>query len=151
MARVLERVRLGEAEYLVVCAPSGLLVALGGSTMAVDGCDTGGVYAVLRSCGIGTVLIVAAEQRIRARGLHRAERKIEERNPRAGARYDGIGYVGYSREPATWDMEAADGSLIRYERCARSCVRNCCNPDRWSEPIHTRRTVVIQVRTLHVR
>jgi ribosomal protein S18 acetylase RimI-like enzyme len=41
------------------------------------------VQAALQSCGIGTLLIGAAEQRIRARGRHRAELKVEERNSRA--------------------------------------------------------------------
>jgi ribosomal protein S18 acetylase RimI-like enzyme len=73
------------------------------------------VHAALRSCGVGTLLIRAAEQRIRDRGLHRAELKAEECNPRARALYERPGYAAYGREPASWDTEATDGSSIRYE------------------------------------
>jgi ribosomal protein S18 acetylase RimI-like enzyme len=119
VASALERARRGEADYLAVCPPSGLPVALGG----VDYTKTPGagrlqhleVHAALQSCGIGTLLIQAVEHRIRARGLHRAELKVEEYNPRARALYERLGYIAYGREPASWDAEAADGSLTHYE------------------------------------
>lgn len=119
VASALERASRGEADYLAVCGPSGLPVALGGA----DYSKTPGagrlqhleVHAALYSCGIGTLLIQALEQRIRARGLRQAELKVEERNPRARALYERLGYVAYGREPASWDTEAADGSLTRYE------------------------------------
>jgi ribosomal protein S18 acetylase RimI-like enzyme len=77
IARALERARCGEVGYLAACPPSGLPLGLGG----IDYAKTPGagtiwmleVHPALQSCGIGTVLIRAAEQRIRARGLHRAE------------------------------------------------------------------------------
>ena len=69
----------------------------------------------LRSCGIGTIHIRAAEQRIRARGLRRAELGVEEDNPRARALHERLGYVAYGRKPAAWDTEAPDGSITRYE------------------------------------
>jgi ribosomal protein S18 acetylase RimI-like enzyme len=76
LAKTLERVRRGEVDYLAVCPPSGLPVALGG----VDYTLTPGagtlwqlaVHEALQSCGIGTLLIEAAEQRIRARGPARS-------------------------------------------------------------------------------
>jgi ribosomal protein S18 acetylase RimI-like enzyme len=119
VASALELVRRGEADYLAVCPPSGLPVAFGGVSYA----KTPGagrlrqlaVHAALQSCGIGTFLIQAAEQRIRTRGLHRAELKVGESNPRARALYERLGYVAYGREPASWDTEAPDGSLTRYE------------------------------------
>jgi ribosomal protein S18 acetylase RimI-like enzyme len=73
------------------------------------------VHPALQSCGIGTLLIRAAEERTRDRGLHHAELKVEECNARARALYERLGYVAYGREPASWDTEAADGSSIRYE------------------------------------
>jgi len=73
------------------------------------------MHAALQSCGIGTLLILAAEQRIRAHGLHQAELKVEERNPRARTLYERLGYVTYGRQHAAWDLQAADGSLTRYE------------------------------------
>ena len=119
VAEALDRARLGEVDYLAVCPPSGLPVAIGG----IDYAKTPGagtlwqlaVHEALQSCGIGTILIRAAEQRIRGRGLHRAELGVEECNPRARALYERLGYVAYGREPASWDEEGADGSIVRYE------------------------------------
>ncbi len=66
LGKTLERARRGEIDYLAVCPPSGLPVALGG----VDYEPTPGagtlwqlaVHGALQSCGIGTILIQAAEQ-----------------------------------------------------------------------------------------
>ena len=82
-----------------------------------DGCGIWRCNAALQYlCGIGgTLLIQAAEQRIRARGLHRAELKVEECNPRARALYERLGYVACDRAPASWDVQSADGSFSRYE------------------------------------
>jgi ribosomal protein S18 acetylase RimI-like enzyme len=106
-------------DYLAACPPSGLPVAIGG----VDYAATPGagtlwqlsVHWALQSCGIGTILIRAAEQRILTRGLRRAELGVEESNPRARALYERLGYVAYGREPDAWDEEAPDGSITRYE------------------------------------
>jgi ribosomal protein S18 acetylase RimI-like enzyme len=119
IARALERARLGEAEYLAACPPSGLPVGLG----AIDYAKTPGagtiwmleVHPALQSCGIGTVLIRAAEQRIRARGLHQAELGVEDINPRARALYERLGYAAYGSEPDSWDQQAVDGTISRYE------------------------------------
>lgn len=119
IARALERARLGEVEYLAACPPSGLPVGLCG----IDYAKTAGagtiwmlaVHPALQSCGIGTVLIQAAEQRIRARGLHRAELGVEDSNPRARSLYERLGYAAYGSEPDSWDQEAADGTVSRYE------------------------------------
>jgi ribosomal protein S18 acetylase RimI-like enzyme len=119
IAKALERARRGEVEYLAVCPPSGLPVALGGIDYAEH--SSAGtlwqlvVHGALQSCGIGTILIRAAEQRILARGLYRAELGVEESNPRARALYDRLGYVAYGRAPECWDEQAPDGSIFRYE------------------------------------
>jgi ribosomal protein S18 acetylase RimI-like enzyme len=119
VAQALERAERGEVEYLALCPPSNLPVAIGGIDYAVTpGAGTLWqltVHPALRSCGIGTILIRAAEQRIRARGLHRAELGVEEANPRARALYERLGYLAYDRKPEAWDEEAADGSITRYE------------------------------------
>jgi ribosomal protein S18 acetylase RimI-like enzyme len=119
VASALERARRGEADYLAVCPPSGLPVALGGvhytKTPGAGRLQHLEVHTALQSCGIGTLLIQAAEQRIRARGRHWAELKVEECNPRACALYERLGYIASGREPASWDTEGADGSLTRYE------------------------------------
>ena len=119
IARMLERAQRGEVDYLAACPPSGLPVALGG----IDYAENPGagtlvqlvVHGALQSCGIGTILIRAAEQRILARGLHRAELGVEESNSRARALYDRLGYVTYGRAPESWDEQAPDGTTVRYE------------------------------------
>lgn len=118
IAEALGQARSGKADCLAVCPPAGLPVALGGVSYA----ETHGagrlrhleVHPALRSCGIGTLLIEAAEQRIRARGLHRAELKVEESNPRARVLYERLGYVACGCEPAAWGTEAPDGTITRY-------------------------------------
>jgi ribosomal protein S18 acetylase RimI-like enzyme len=119
IARALERAERGEVEYLAVCPPSGLPVAIGGIDYAPSpGAGTLwqlAVYGALQPCGIGTLLIGAAERRIRARGLHRVELAVEEGNPRARALYERLGYVAFGSAPDAWDEEAEDGSLRRYE------------------------------------
>jgi ribosomal protein S18 acetylase RimI-like enzyme len=119
IAKMLERVRRGEADYLAACPPSGLPVGVGG----IDYLENPGagtlvqlsVHGALQSCGIGTVLIRSAEQRILARGLYRAELGVEENNPRARALYDRLGYVAYGRAPDSWDEQTPDGTIVRYE------------------------------------
>jgi len=119
IAAALERTESGEVEYLAACPPSGWPVGLG----AIDYARRPGagnlwlldVHPVLQSCGIGTLLISAAEQRIRARGLDMAKLSVEESNPRAQALYERLGYVAYGSEPASWDAVAEDGSVFRYE------------------------------------
>jgi len=119
MAQAFERTRLGEVDYLTACPPPGLPVGLG----AIDYAKTPGagtiwmleVHPALQSCGIGTILIQAAEQRICARRLYRAELGVEDSNPRARALYERLGYAAYGSELDSWDQEAADGTVTRYE------------------------------------
>jgi ribosomal protein S18 acetylase RimI-like enzyme len=88
LAAALERADRGEIDYLVVCPPSGLPVAVGGIDYTLSaGAGTLyqlAVHGALHSCGTGTLLIGAAEQRIRARGLLRAELAVEQNNPARG-------------------------------------------------------------------
>jgi ribosomal protein S18 acetylase RimI-like enzyme len=85
IARALDRARRGEVDYVAACPPSGLPVALCGIDYAKSpGAGTLwqlAVHGALQSCGIGTILIQAAEQRISARGLHRAELGVEDSDP----------------------------------------------------------------------
>ncbi|WNI24981.1 GNAT family N-acetyltransferase [Streptomyces sp. ITFR-16] len=119
VADELERARRGEVDYLAVCLPSGAPVAIGGVDYRVkEGAGTLwqlAVHPALQSCGIGTFLIEAAEQRIAARGLRRAELGVEEDNPRARALYERLGYVAFGRSPDAWDELAPDGTLRRRE------------------------------------
>ncbi len=119
VAEALKRAERGGAEYLAVCPPSDLPVAIGGVDYAAHP-GAGilwqlAVYPALQSCGIGTILVRAAEQRIRATGRRRAELSVEECNPRARALYERLGYVGYGRKPESWNENAPDGSVKRYE------------------------------------
>lgn len=119
VSEALERVRHGEVEYLAACPPSGLPIALCG----IDYVEHPGagtlmqlvVHGALQSCGIGTLLIQTAEERILARGLHRAELGVEESNPRARALYERLGYAAYGSAPDSWDEQAPDGAVFRYE------------------------------------
>jgi ribosomal protein S18 acetylase RimI-like enzyme len=119
IAGELDRAARGEADYLAVCPPSGLPVALGGiDYVKIPGAGVLwqlAVHGALQSCGIGTILIQASEQRIRARGLRRAELSVEESNPRARALYEQLGYLAYGSEPDSWDDDGPDGSVVRYE------------------------------------
>ncbi|MGW7434042.1 GNAT family N-acetyltransferase [Streptomyces sp. NPDC054861] len=117
--RELARAAAGEVDYLAVCTPADLPVAIGGIDYQLSkGSGTLWQLAVLpalQSCGLGTLLVRAAEQRIRRRGLRRAELAVEEDNPRARALYERLGYVVYGREPEAWDEEGPDGSIRRHE------------------------------------
>ncbi|MFK0191716.1 GNAT family N-acetyltransferase [Kitasatospora sp. NPDC090308] len=119
LVRQLRRAEAGEVDYLAVCTPVGLPVAVGGVDYAVaPGAGTLwqlGVHPALQSCGIGTLLIRSAEQRIVARGLTRAELGVEESDPRARALYERLGYRAFGRAADSWEVEDADGTLRRHE------------------------------------
>ncbi|MFE3193694.1 GNAT family N-acetyltransferase [Nocardia sp. NPDC059240] len=117
VAKELARVARGDADYLAICTPADLPVAIG----AIDHRAEAGmlwqvtVHPALRSVGLGSMLVRAAETRMRAHGMTRSELSVEESNPRARALYERLGYVAYGREPDAWDEEAPDGSIHRYE------------------------------------
>jgi len=119
VANAIHRARRGEVDYLTVCPPSGLPVAVGG----VDYTKPPGaatiwqlsVQAELRSCGIGTVLIEALEQRARVRGLRWIELGLDDNRSRPRGLYERLGYVVSGSELGSWDEEALDGTVTRYE------------------------------------
>ncbi|MFD7134774.1 GNAT family N-acetyltransferase [Streptomyces sp. NPDC059894] len=117
--RELVRAAAGEVDYLAVCTPVDLPVAIGGIDYQVSkGAGTLWQLAVLpalQSRGLGTLLIRAAEQRMTNRGLRRAELAVEETNPRARALYERLGYTAYGRAPDAWDVEGPDGLNRRHE------------------------------------
>ncbi|WP_112241862.1 GNAT family N-acetyltransferase [Kribbella monticola] len=124
VAQQLDRARRGELDYLAVCTKADLPVAIG----AIDYVPHPGaglltqfaVHPALQSCGIGTVLVEAAEQRISARGLDRAELAVELSNPRARALYERLGYTAYGEVLESWDQRDATGVSARYETmCAQ--------------------------------
>jgi ribosomal protein S18 acetylase RimI-like enzyme len=114
----LERVSAGLAEYLVACPPSGLPVGKAGIDY-VSTADAGLIHQVavhdaLQSCGIGTLLMQAAEERIRGRGRTHAELWVEHGNPRARALYERLGYLARADERAEWDADGPGGTVVRY-------------------------------------
>lgn len=116
--QAIERAQRGEVDFLAVCPPSGVPVATGGIDYAKP---PGGatvwqlsVDGALRSCGIGTILIQALEERARARGLTWVEIGAEE-NGRPRALYERLGYVVTGSEVGSWDVEAPDGTITRHE------------------------------------
>jgi len=114
-----KRAQSGEVDFLAVCPPSGIPIATGG----VDFAKPSGVATIwqlsvdtaLRSCGLGTILIEALEERIRRRGQHVAELGVDDKQPRPRALYERLGYVVTGSEPGAWDEESADGNAHRYE------------------------------------
>ncbi|MFK4086654.1 GNAT family N-acetyltransferase [Kribbella sp. NPDC020789] len=119
VAEAIQRARRGEVDYLAVCPPSGLPVAVGGVdyTKPPDAATIWqlSVQAELRSCGIGTVLIEALEQRARERGLGLVELGVDDNRSRPRALYERLGYVVSGHEHGSWDEEAPDGTVARYE------------------------------------
>lgn len=119
MAEQLRRRDDGGVDYLIACLPSGLAVAKGGVDYEKRA-DSGTLWQfavrdTFQSCGIGTALIRACEERIRQRGPTHAEIGVDVTNPRAQKLYERLGYVPYGREPDAWDQEGPDGTIEHYE------------------------------------
>jgi GNAT superfamily N-acetyltransferase len=119
MEKELARARLGEVDYLAVCTPSGQPVGFGAVdfTKPVGGATIYQLTVVepLQSCGIGTILIHALEDRIRARGVPLAELGIDDASPRPRRLYERLGYVVSGTELGAWNVDGPDGSVSRYE------------------------------------
>jgi ribosomal protein S18 acetylase RimI-like enzyme len=119
VAAALDRAAQGLEDYLVVRAPAGDPVA----KMRVDYTseDDTGVFSQLatldqlQGLGIATMLIGAAEQRVRARGLAFAALGVEDDNARARRLYERLGYHASGRLPASWEYEDEEGVLRLYE------------------------------------
>jgi GNAT superfamily N-acetyltransferase len=124
VAGVLERAEAGEVDYLAICVPSGASITIGGVDF-VPFTDAGllwqlVVHPILQRCGIGTLLVDALEDRIRARGRHRAELRYEEYETGNRAFYERLGYIPYGTTPDGWDQQLPDGRIERYET---TCVQ----------------------------
>jgi GNAT superfamily N-acetyltransferase len=119
VAQALDRVTMGEVEYLVIRAPGGEPVAKGGIDYAVRaGAGTFWQLATdsrLQGLGLGSRLIAEGERRIRKRGLRWAVLGVEDTNPRARALYERLGYEPWCRESASWKREGGDGRTYLQE------------------------------------
>jgi ribosomal protein S18 acetylase RimI-like enzyme len=115
----LDRAGRGEVDYLIVCQPSRFPLATGGVDYTlVPGAGTLwqlSVHEAVRSCGIGTILVHALEQRIQERGLHHAELGVDDQFSRPRRLYERLGYVAYGNEPGSWPQVGPDGSSTLYE------------------------------------
>jgi ribosomal protein S18 acetylase RimI-like enzyme len=119
VAKELDRVACGDAEYLAVRLPDGTPIAKGGIDFG-ERSDAGVIHQLathrdLRGLGIGSRLVAAAEARIRARGLTMASLSVEHDNPRARALYERLGYIRCGERDASWEAQQEDGSLFTYE------------------------------------
>jgi ribosomal protein S18 acetylase RimI-like enzyme len=118
------RAAAGDVDYLAVCGPNDQPIAIGGIDYAISEC-AGTLYQLsvvqsLQSRGIGSYLIEAAEQRIRARGRSVAELSVEEENIRARTLYERLGYVGFGTETDSWETETPSGGReIHRAQCIR--------------------------------
>jgi ribosomal protein S18 acetylase RimI-like enzyme len=119
VTKALQRVASGEVDYLAVRAPDGQIVAKGGIDYKQHAeAPTMWQLATrteLQSLGIGTLLIQAMEDRIRARGFKRAMVGVEHNNPRAQALYERLGYKTCGTEHASWERLDKHGRRFLYE------------------------------------
>jgi ribosomal protein S18 acetylase RimI-like enzyme len=97
LATALGRSAAGEVDLVVIYLPNGQSIAVG----AVDYTKHAGAGelwmlsvrgSTWQSLGVGTILINALEDKIRARGLSNATLGVEHDNPRAAALYRRLGY-----------------------------------------------------------
>jgi GNAT superfamily N-acetyltransferase len=119
VAGELRRAEAGEVDYLAVCPPSGVPVAIGGVDF-LPFPDAGylwqlAVHPLLRRCGLGTLLVGALEDRVRRRGRVRAELRYEAHETGNRAFYERLGYTAYGTVPDGWDRRLPDGTVERYE------------------------------------
>jgi ribosomal protein S18 acetylase RimI-like enzyme len=108
----------GAVDYLAACGPSDLPLGIGGVDFTRRA-DAGWIWQLvvhpaLRSCGIGTVLVRAAEERIRRRGLAHAELGVEFPNVRAQQLYKRLGYRVIREQDEEWDTEDGSGRMTHY-------------------------------------
>jgi ribosomal protein S18 acetylase RimI-like enzyme len=106
----------GVLDYLAVRGPAGLPIALGGVRFDRRR-DSGTIYQLsvmphLQSCGVGTMLIGALENRARDRGASHADLGVTDGNPRARALYERLGYVPFARSTDQWTYRDDDGATV---------------------------------------
>jgi ribosomal protein S18 acetylase RimI-like enzyme len=118
VARALERAEKGEVDYLAVRSPDGWPVSIGGVDYAAhEGAGTLwqlSTHGELTGLGIGTCLIAALEDRIRARGLPWAMLGVEDCNTRARALYHRLGYEDCGHAQDSWPEADDQGNVYTY-------------------------------------
>lgn len=117
---VAQRVALvpsGEMDYLAVRATDRQPVAIGGITYT-EALGVGVIMQLstrVQGVGLGTALILAAERRMRSRGVKTARLEVEDDNPRARALYERLGYREAFRHHGSWPQQHEDGTTYLYE------------------------------------
>jgi len=118
VAQALARVPNGEVDYLAVRSPGGYPVSKCGVDYTAHP-QAGTLWQLathgdLQGLGIGSALIKAAEDRIRARGVPWAMLGVEDDNTRARALYERLGYAECGHEQGTWPEADAQGNVSIY-------------------------------------
>jgi ribosomal protein S18 acetylase RimI-like enzyme len=106
----------GVLDYLAVRGPAGLPIAVGGVRFDRRR-DSGTIYQlsvmpVFQSCGVGTTLIRALEDRARDRGASHVDLGVTDGNSRARALYERLGYVEFARGTDEWTYRDEDGAIV---------------------------------------
>lgn len=114
VAAELKRVLAGEAEYIAVRNLAGRALAIGliDHVRFEDASEIGQLSTdpVLQRQGLGSILIEAAEFRIRGRGHQWSILGVEVENVRARKLYERLGYSFYAEETDSWTAEDQDGN-----------------------------------------
>ena len=106
LAAALPATWAGQQVVLVAALPNGRLVAHG-SARWVGGEDFGlletlAVHEICQGLGVGSWLVAALEERVRATGRRRARIAVEQDNPRAAALYRRLGFAEIGSLLQTW-------------------------------------------------
>jgi GNAT superfamily N-acetyltransferase len=106
----------GLLDYLAVRGPAGLPIAVGGVRFDRRR-DSGSISQLsvlphLQSCGVGTALIGALEDRARDRGVSHVDIGVADGNPRARVLYERLGYVAFARGTDEWSYRDETGALV---------------------------------------
>jgi ribosomal protein S18 acetylase RimI-like enzyme len=113
----------GLLDYLAVRGPGGPPIAVGGVRFDRRR-DSGTIYQLsvlphVQSCGVGTTLIEALENRARDRGASHADLGVTDGNPRARALYERLGYVSFARSTDKWTYRDEHGAIVEVvDQCA---------------------------------
>jgi len=114
----LDRVTPGQLEYLALRLPDGRPVAK--AFLDFTRFDDAGylsqlaTHPDLQGMGLGTRLMVGAEDRIVARGRPAARIGVEHDNTGARALYERLGYLPVGEDVEQWGRTGPDGTLVMH-------------------------------------
>ncbi|MCL1842103.1 MAG: GNAT family N-acetyltransferase [Propionibacteriaceae bacterium] len=116
VATTLDATYAGDVELVVGEAGGWRLVAFGGVDFRTW-TDAGRLWMLIvddawRNLGVGTALIGALEDRVRARGLTRARLHVEHDNPQARQLYEQLGYRAIGEQTDSWPNDAGGTTTV---------------------------------------